>query len=158
LKTSVLFDFAERARATEPLTFGLFLGAITLLPAFSEELALRGFILSGLWSRWGPSGAVVLSALLFGVLHLDVLQGALAVLAGLYLGYLRVRAGSLYVPIAAHALTNFVSTLQANHPTYNQPVVWTEGYPWGWVAAAGTLAVLGFVAFHRLTVPGRAPS
>ena len=53
--------------------------------------------------------ANVLQALLFGIMHLNVVQGSYAFLSGLLLGWVFWRTGQLRWSIALHALFNFSS-------------------------------------------------
>lgn len=82
-----------------------------LLPGLSEELLFRGVMLSAL----GMNGlAVVVSSLVFGVLHLSNIQQwpyvVWATIVGLALGYAAIATGNLLVPIVAHIITNWVSS------------------------------------------------
>lgn len=84
----------------------LALSAFALAPAICEELAFRGFILSGLQRsrrRWLP---IVISALLFGVIHMIPKQQFNAALLGLVLGLLAVRSGSLLPGVVFHFIFN----------------------------------------------------
>jgi len=81
-----------------------------------EELVFRGFIYRGFAaSPLGPAGAVVVSSLLFTVLHVQYdLVGLGEVLAsGLVLGLMRAVSGSTLLTIAMHALVNAVSLIEA---------------------------------------------
>lgn len=87
----------------------LFVFAIT--PAICEEFLFRGFVLSSL-SRLKPAWAVILSSLLFGLMHVLTSQ-VLAVerflpstFMGILLGLLAVRTRSLWPGIVVHALHN----------------------------------------------------
>jgi membrane protease YdiL (CAAX protease family) len=89
------------------------LTAIALAPAVCEELLFRGVALPAFVPGAGPVRAVLLSALLFGLIHVDVVGGALslyrapfAFAVGLGFGALRLRSGSLVPPIVAHATLN----------------------------------------------------
>lgn len=77
-----------------------------LLPGICEELLFRGAFF-GLWrtksSAWG---AVVVTALAFGLFHLSVFRFFPTFALGLILGVLRVRAGSVLPAMLAHALNN----------------------------------------------------
>lgn len=83
-----------------------------LLPGLSEELLFRGVMLPALGLNLT---AVVISSLLFGVLHLS---GAgqwpyvvWATVVGFALGYSALFTGNLLIPIIAHISTNLVSSL-----------------------------------------------
>lgn len=89
-----------------------------LLPGLSEELLFRGVMLPALGLNLT---AVIISSLLFGVLHLS---GAgqwpyvvWATIVGFALGYCALITGNLLVPIVAHIITNLVSSClwKANH-------------------------------------------
>jgi membrane protease YdiL (CAAX protease family) len=82
-----------------------------LLPGISEELLFRGVMLPALGLN---STAVIISSLLFGVLHLS---GAgqwpyvvWATIVGFALGYIALITGNLVIPIVAHIITNLVSS------------------------------------------------
>lgn len=83
-----------------------------LLPGLSEELLFRGVMIPALGSGMI---AVVVSSILFGVLHLGGIQqwpyGLWATLVGFVLGFIMITTGNLLIPIVAHIFTNFVSSL-----------------------------------------------
>ncbi len=82
---------------------------LALLPAVCEELAFRGFILSGLRHMGHRRLAIVLCAVLFGMIHAVVQQAIVAALVGVVLGYITVRSRSLLVPVLFHATHNALS-------------------------------------------------
>jgi len=95
------------------MTGGTSLGVALLLfaltPAVCEEVAFRGFILSGLQEGRRTRSAIVLSALLFGFLHvfLSLFQQLFnATLLGVFLGLLAIRSRSLWPGVLFHALNN----------------------------------------------------
>jgi sodium transport system permease protein len=77
-----------------------------VLPAVAEELAFRGFILSGLKRRFTPGAAVVFSSFLFALYHFNVFQLLPAFLLGLVLGTLALRTGSILPGMLFHMLHN----------------------------------------------------
>ena len=79
---------------------------ICLQPAIVEELAFRGVILAALGRILRPAEAVVVSSMMFMVLHLSVMSFPHLLLMGLALGLLRVRSGSLYPGMVLHYLHN----------------------------------------------------
>jgi membrane protease YdiL (CAAX protease family) len=86
---------------------GVVLGAVVCAP-FVEELLFRGFLLHRWARRWGTGPAVIASSALFAVLHGDWIGQFLFAVAMCAL-YLRTR--TLWLPIAAHALSNLVIAL-----------------------------------------------
>jgi membrane protease YdiL (CAAX protease family) len=75
-------------------------------PGIGEELWCRGFLGRGLVGRYGVVGGVLLTSLLFGAIHVDPRQGAMATLMGLVLHYLYLTTRSLWTPILLHILNN----------------------------------------------------
>lgn len=118
-------------RPSGPLDALLSVGAIALAPAAFEELLFRGAVLPAILRPWGALGAIVGSAALFGLIHLDFSTpgGAFyrvpfAFAVGLGLGVLRVRTGALLPSVLAHALLNtitFVAEPLTEDPTAGLP-------------------------------------
>lgn len=84
---------------------------LAVLPAVCEELAFRGFILSGLQRLHRPGIAIVVSAVLFGITHGLLQQSIVASFVGVILGLLALKTGSLIPCIVYHATHNII-TLQ----------------------------------------------
>jgi membrane protease YdiL (CAAX protease family) len=84
----------------------LSVAAIAVIPALCEETLVRGIVLPSLLRAAGPMGAVVVSAVVFAVIHLDPYRTVFTLVLGLALGLLRVRTGSLVACIVAHAALN----------------------------------------------------
>lgn len=83
-------------------------------PVF-EEIFVRGFIFAGLESsRVGGPGAVVVTALLWTVVHSQygLYELAIVFVMGLILGAARLRTGSVIACIAMHVLANLVATVE----------------------------------------------
>jgi sodium transport system permease protein len=76
------------------------------LPALCEELAFRGFILTGLQRRFRPRTAVLLSSFLFALIHMNVFLFIPTFLLGVVLAYLTTRCGSILPAILFHLAYN----------------------------------------------------
>jgi len=118
---AVLTDFVIRTLAVESVDFstpfmeaGYGWWAVVLIycvePAIIEELAFRGVVHSALDKVLGARDAVIVSALMFMVLHLTVLSFFHLFLLGLLTGYLRVRSGSIYPCMLLHFIHNLLAT------------------------------------------------
>ena len=84
-----------------------------LLPAFIEEFIFRGAILQGL-RKHGDWFAIIVSALLFMLIHANIQQTFYQFGFGLLAGWLVVKTGTIWVSILIHALNNcFIVTLTA---------------------------------------------
>lgn len=89
--------------------------AVVVLAPISEEIFFRGFMFPGLsQSNWGPIGAILLSSILWAVIHLqyDLFGVALIFVAGLVFGYARWRTGSVLTPIILHGIMNLIAAIQ----------------------------------------------
>jgi sodium transport system permease protein len=81
---------------------------VALSPAICEEALFRGPILRGLRARLGPTSAIILSAALFGLFHLDVYRLIPTTLLGILLGFLALETGSIVPSMVAHFCNNAV--------------------------------------------------
>ena len=104
----------EAARLTEAFLQGdsiaslasnLFI--VALLPALGEELFFRG-ILQKLFSQITKNNhiAILITATLFSAFHLQFYGFLPRMVLGVFLGYLLVWSGSLWLPIFAHFINN----------------------------------------------------
>ena len=91
---------------------------IGLLAPLAEEIVFRGAALRSLLaSRLSPLAAIVISALLFAVAHLNPAQMPHAFLVGLLLGWMYWRTGSILPGMAYHWANNSVAyVLYAFYP------------------------------------------
>ncbi len=92
------------------MTWVSFLATVILAPV-SEELLFRGLTLRFLRSA-GVKFAIanVIQALLFGILHMNLVQGIYAFVVGLVLGYVAGKCRTVFLPILLHLCFNFAGT------------------------------------------------
>lgn len=86
--------------------------ALVIAAPVSEEVLFRGFMYRGIQgSRLGKAGAIVLPALVWGLLHMqyDWYRIAALIISGVFLGTARLQSDSAWPPIAIHSLNNFIS-------------------------------------------------
>jgi len=100
---------------------GYYIGVGVLIPVI-EELILRGIILGEFLSTMNADIAVLLSALIFGTMHMQPVQIGYAVVCGLILGYVYLYSNSLYLSIAIHIIFNvlggIVPAIFTNNPVF----------------------------------------
>ena len=77
-------------------------------PAVVEELAFRGVIFAGVGRVLSRTETVLVTALMFMILHLSPVRFPHTLALGLGAGYLRTRTGSLYPCIAMHFAHNLL--------------------------------------------------
>lgn len=88
-----------------------------VLPGICEETAHRGLLLKGL-SGHGQKTALILSSLLFGLMHMNIDQFFYATLIGFLVGYLALICDSIYPAMIIHFMNNFLSTF-AGYSSFN---------------------------------------
>ncbi len=87
------------------------LGSCLVIP-IAEELLYRGVVLRRLRMMFGVVPAVVLSALIFGVMHANLVQFLYAGILGLLLGLLFQTTNKLYAPILGHIAANVAAVVR----------------------------------------------
>ena len=99
-----------------------------IVPAFVEELLFRGVVLSSI-RPYSESGAILISALLFGLMHQTPFQLLYATAIGVILGIIRVKTGSIWTGVLVHFCNNFLSVVQTYlldcYDVYTGNVVYT---------------------------------
>ncbi|MBE6148451.1 MAG: CPBP family intramembrane metalloprotease [Firmicutes bacterium] len=90
-----------------------------LLPAIAEEILFRGVIFNSFNKKYGAMVAILVSALIFGVYHMNWLQGLFAFILGLSLAYVYLKSGSLFVPIILHFINNLIAVLVNHYEVLN---------------------------------------
>jgi len=116
-----LKPFVEIVRVVDELLVPLFrhlrlpeLAAISIVAGLGEEMLFRGVIQEAVADRVGREPGVwiglAVASLLFGLAHpITRTYALLAALIGLYLGWLWIATGNLLVPIATHAVYDFLA-------------------------------------------------
>ncbi len=92
---------------------GPWLWMLAIVPPICEEIAFRGFILSGLRRMGHKWRAIVISSIFFGVSHTIFQQSIVATILGLVLGFLAVQTGSLLTCVLFHMTHNALMFLAA---------------------------------------------
>ena len=82
--------------------------ATAIVPALVEEFAFRGLILGSL-KKYGEAFAIIVSSVVFGLLHGNFEQIPFAFLVGLILGFVTVKSGSIWLACLIHFLNNGIS-------------------------------------------------
>lgn len=104
-----LYQLHSNATAVEAWTITLG-GLLVFFPAaLMEEIVFRGYVFSAAARRWGPNGAVGVSAFLFALIHSSnpgISEHPLAflvlIVAGIYLALAYRATGTLWLPLFLH--------------------------------------------------------
>jgi len=154
--------FASMSADDQP--WWLIVLAFAAAPAICEELAFRGFILSGFAHTKRYWLAIVLSSLCFGIVHGIPQQVFNAALLGLVLGLIAIRSNSLFPCMLFHVIYNSLQVLRLRvdqslltHPPANWFFRIDEGvirYDWPTliISAVVAIALLRMFAYDKTTV------
>lgn len=109
------YSFSSSSSSGGSYPFWLFIVNLIMtavLPAICEETAHRGMLLKSM-STLGYKKAIIISALLFGLLHLNIEQFFYATIIGLYLGYISVLCDTIYPAMIVHFMNNAIGVLMS---------------------------------------------
>jgi membrane protease YdiL (CAAX protease family) len=84
---------------------------IGVLAGSAEEMFFRGYMQGRLRERFTPAVAVVITSVAFALLHLEWIHAGMALVLGLWLGFVTEQAGSALPAVAAHVINNALFTL-----------------------------------------------
>ena len=127
---------------------------LTVAPPIVEEALCRGLVLRAMLNRWSVTRSVVLSAVVFGGIHLNPWQFFYATWLGLLLGWVYVRTRSLGLCVVLHALNNFLSwvLMRAQPEWAGSGSAVPEHLPAGWVAAGLAFLAAGVFLLRKVPV------
>ena len=94
-------------RQSLPLLFVL----VAVVPGVFEEFLFRGYLLTRLAERWHPFWAILVSAMIFSLAHLDPLHSLGVLPLGLWLGAVAWRTGSVWPAVLCHIANNAMAIL-----------------------------------------------
>ena len=127
--------------------FVLSLLAVGIVGPIFEELLFRGLVFGELRKVTHIRLAIVIQALIFGIYHMNVVQGAYAFLIGILLGYIYYRSSSILAPAIIHIAINSSSVIISRF------VAAEELTRWGGAIAAASLLLFVltgiFIMTHR---------
>lgn len=86
----------------------VFIVLISVVPALTEELAIRGTVMQPL-RKYGDTFAIVASSAVFALMHGNLVQAPFAFIAGIAIGYAVCITGTLWTGIFIHFFNNLYS-------------------------------------------------
>lgn len=85
--------------------------SVSIAAPIIEEVFFRGVIFKGLLQSSSPKVAIILSAIIFGVIHGNIHQFITASLLGMFIAYIYYKTDSIYLAIFIHFINNTLSNL-----------------------------------------------
>lgn len=157
--STLLTGDASHNNGTAWLLSALRIAGVLVPAALFEELVFRGYLWRVFEDSFGPGTSLVVTSLLFGLVHLQnpgvtVLAIANVMIAGVCLGMIRAMTQSLPAAWAAHFMWNWVmaalfhvpvSGFAMGTPGYRAEITgreWLGGGSWGPEGGAACTAVL----------------
>jgi membrane protease YdiL (CAAX protease family) len=98
-------------RATDPVGVVLLVLIVGICAPLAEELFYRGLVFRSIENRLGTRPGIVLSGLVFGASHFQLLQLPGLAVFGMILAYLTHRTGRLAPAIFAHVAFNMLTVV-----------------------------------------------
>ena len=116
--------------------------SVSVFAPFFEEWLCRGIILRGLLKKMKPGWAIVISALVFGLIHMNLWQAIPAFIIGTILGYVYYKTGSLKLTMLMHCVNNTLSVILSRIPGLEDVEFFAEIMsPWTYVPMIIAFAV-----------------
>ena len=124
-----------------------------LTPAICEELLFRGLLLSGL-RKLGPTAAVVVTSLLFGLAHASVYRLLPTAFLGAVIGLTRLRTRSIFPGMIIHALNNGLAlALLYYSPPWAGDLLARGTLPWSLTLGGVAVFAVGLALLPRNAAP-----
>ncbi len=116
---------------------------IALLPGICEEIFFRGYIIN-VFRKQGIWKSIIITAVLFGIFHLDPFRMVPVTLLGIWMGYLLFKTNSILIPIFAHFANNSLALIIgrfADKTPFFEKILKDGEFPYWW----GIPAILIFL-------------
>ncbi len=116
-----------------------------VVPALIEEFAFRGVVMGSL-RRYGDWFSIIVAAVLFGLIHGNLMQMPFAIVAGIVLGYICVVTNSIWMSVILHFINNFLSLLYSfggEMLSEGRAMVFSLVFTYG-IIAVGVIALIGY--------------
>lgn len=114
-----LTDLQEKSQGYQRVTASFFSSTLwielfgtSVITPIVEETLYRGLVYQRLKRNQGVLPSILISAVIFGIIHFNLVQFVYAGLIGLFLALVMETEGKLYVPVLAHAVANAISVLR----------------------------------------------
>ena len=87
----------------------LSISVIAIVPAFSEEFLFRGYLQNAFEYDFSPAKSIIITSLLFGIIHMNPIGFVSLTFIGLFLGVSAYASRTLWLPIIIHFTNNLIA-------------------------------------------------
>jgi len=91
-----------------PVYLGIMLISIAIIGPIAEEFIFRGVLLHRMMKKTSMWGGIIISSILFGILHADVFG---AFIFGVIASLLYIKTRNLLIPILLHIINNSIAVI-----------------------------------------------
>lgn len=100
----------DGVKLTSPAIILIYVFRTALIPALIEEFSVRGVVMQSL-RKYGDRFAIIMSALVFALMHGNMVQIPFAFVAGIAIGYAVIATGTMWTGVIIHFINNFISIM-----------------------------------------------
>ena len=104
------------------------LAAFVILSPLAEEVLYRGVVFLYIKRTLGMWPAIVISAIMFAVFHMNLVQLIYALILGFYLSIVMERSENLWIPIIGHVAANALSVIRGETGFLSVDSIGFDGY------------------------------
>ena len=115
-------EYQNASDALYSSSLGLELLGSALITPYLEELLHRGVVFGRLRRRMQMWPAVIVSALIFAILHFNIVQFIYTFLLGIVFALFREKSGKLYPAVLAHIVANAIAVIRTELGLLQQTV------------------------------------
>lgn len=128
--------------------------SVSIFAPIFEEWLCRGMILRGLLARTKPVIAILVSGLIFGLIHGNIWQAIPATLIGAFFGYVYWKTGSLKLTMLMHCVNNTMALIVSRIDALKDLDNYMDMFPdtWAWLifyVACLNIVILCIYKFQR---------
>jgi membrane protease YdiL (CAAX protease family) len=91
--------------------FAIAIILIGIIPAITEEMLFRGVVLNGFKENYSDKKAILISALLFGIIHLNPWQFVTAFIIGIVMAWVCIKTKSIILCMYMHLFNNTIGVI-----------------------------------------------
>ncbi|MBQ3182652.1 MAG: CPBP family intramembrane metalloprotease [Clostridia bacterium] len=129
---------------------------IGIIPAVCEELLFRGYLFSSFKGKKSKVAAVIITSVLFSVIHFDMYKMVPIFIMALAFGYITAKTDSVLIPMIFHLVNNSMAVvsfyvLRGEETTAATEMISDKAYLWYAVAAFGMGLVLVYFGTRLLS-------
>jgi membrane protease YdiL (CAAX protease family) len=88
---------------------------VGIIPAFCEEMFFRGIVLTGFQKNYSGKKAILISSLLFGIIHLNPWQFISAFIIGIFSAWICIKTRSIVLSIYIHIFNNIAAVMASKY-------------------------------------------